>query len=273
MQPATTERALIYYRCSTEAQAQSGLGLEAQERACTTYCSQRGLYVARSYADEGVTSRQKLCDRPAGKELMVALAQAELAQDWTFHLVTYSMSRLWRSFQEGALDLEALRAQKITVHLVKERLVLGDAQSMSAAEKFAQKIILSTMLASVEFERDMISERTVEALAEKAARGEPVGRAPFGFRYRHGKLVPDDAELRILGACAIQRSKGISWPQTAKALNAWSWTTRAGKKWSSESCRALMRERSKAHLALGTETYLDWLRSRAGLLAPEGARL
>jgi site-specific DNA recombinase len=53
-------------------------------------------------------------------------------------------------------------------------------------------------------ERDMIIERTREALRHKAQVGEWVGRVPYGFQLEAGRLVPDPT-----GQAVIRRARRL----------------------------------------------------------------
>src|SRR5262245_49245611 len=48
-------KAIIYLRVSSDEQAESGLGLEAQLATCTAWAAARGYEVAGVYRDEGVS--------------------------------------------------------------------------------------------------------------------------------------------------------------------------------------------------------------------------
>ena len=43
---------------------------------------------------------------------------------------------------------------------------------------------------------------------DKLARNEPVGRAPFGFRYENKRLVPDDEEQKIIEMARRLKAEG-----------------------------------------------------------------
>src|SRR5262249_44768851 len=56
-----------YVRVSSEEQAESGLGLEAQRQRVRAYCEMKGLGLAAVYEDPGVSGGKPLGSRPAGK--------------------------------------------------------------------------------------------------------------------------------------------------------------------------------------------------------------
>jgi DNA invertase Pin-like site-specific DNA recombinase len=49
------EDALGYIRVSSEEQADSGLGLEAQRQRIAAYCAMKGLRLAEVFADPGIS--------------------------------------------------------------------------------------------------------------------------------------------------------------------------------------------------------------------------
>src|SRR2546428_6155908 len=69
--------AYVYLRVSTEDQAKSGLGIEAQKDIGQRWCQLRGLELKDYFSDEAESSVTKLVDRPAGRELSVCLKQRD----------------------------------------------------------------------------------------------------------------------------------------------------------------------------------------------------
>ena len=67
MQPA-----IGYIRVSSEEQADSGLGLEAQRQKIQPYCTLKGLELVEVYEDAGVSGGKPLDRRAAGARLLCA---------------------------------------------------------------------------------------------------------------------------------------------------------------------------------------------------------
>ena len=59
-----------YIRVSSEDQADSGLGLEAQRQRTRAYCELKGLHLAEIFEDPGVSGGKALSSRPAGIKLL-----------------------------------------------------------------------------------------------------------------------------------------------------------------------------------------------------------
>jgi DNA invertase Pin-like site-specific DNA recombinase len=64
--------ALGYIRVSSEEQADSDLGLEAQRQRVAAYCAMKGLRLAEFFADPGISGGKPLASRPAGSQLLAA---------------------------------------------------------------------------------------------------------------------------------------------------------------------------------------------------------
>ena len=63
---------VAYFRCSTDKQVESGLGLDAQRSQVEAFCARQGLSIVSSYVDEGVSGKTELQSRP---ELLNAFAE------------------------------------------------------------------------------------------------------------------------------------------------------------------------------------------------------
>jgi DNA invertase Pin-like site-specific DNA recombinase len=151
--------AIAYIRCSTEEQASSGLGLDAQTAAIQAECSRRGWHVAHTAIDHCSTRR---LDR---REALLSALQA--LEHGTYQaLVVSRLDRLSRSVGEfaGFVDLADKQHWAIVVLDPPVDLTTPFGKAMAGvASVFAQ------------LERDLISQRTKEALAIKKAQGVILG--------------------------------------------------------------------------------------------------
>jgi DNA invertase Pin-like site-specific DNA recombinase len=66
-----------YLRCSTDEQAESGLGLEAQRAAVEAACAAKGWTVTEWAVDEGVSGSVAPADRPGMAEALRLLDSRE----------------------------------------------------------------------------------------------------------------------------------------------------------------------------------------------------
>jgi DNA invertase Pin-like site-specific DNA recombinase len=162
--PTRPTRAVLYLRVSTDEQGDSGLGLEAQEAACRRWAEYKGVEVVAVEVD--VCSGAKLpASRPAFRRVLARLESG--AADT---LVCAKLDRLTRS-SLGLADVLDL-TESIGFALV---LLDYDFDSSSPVGRMVLK-----MLADVaEYERELIAERTRNALAAKRAKGERTGPGPL----------------------------------------------------------------------------------------------
>ena len=96
-------------------------------------------------------------------------------------LVVYSLSRLARSTKDTIAIAEQLDRAGADLVGLSERI---DTTSAAGRMVFRMLAVLA------EFERDLVSERTATAMAQKRSKQERVGTIPFGFT-----LAPDAIHL------------------------------------------------------------------------------
>lgn len=201
---AARGRAFIYVRCSTEAQVDETGTLDSQEAACRALCSARAFDVAAVYVDAG-ESGGKL-ERPA----LTAMRAAVAAGDGSV-VVVYALDRLSRS-------------QRDTLALLDEFESAG-AGLMAASQSFdtaspAGKALLGMLAVFAELQRDEIRARTRRALAAKSARGEAVGRTPFGLVRDGSGFARCSTTWPTVERILRERASGVTCEAIAASLNA-----------------------------------------------------
>jgi DNA invertase Pin-like site-specific DNA recombinase len=210
-------RAIIYRRVSTDDQATSGLGLDAQRDACVAVCRTRGWTLVADLADEGVSGKIEPERRPALSDALDRLCtgQADV-------LVVAKLDRLTRSVRHLGELLDRQRARGCRPW----RLVILDVDVDTTTA--AGELVVNVMGSVAQWERRIIGERTKAALAAKRAQGYRLGRPvtiPPTVRERAKEL----------------RDSGASITAIAAALNADGHTTGAGTPWKRSSVQKLLR--------------------------------
>ena len=171
-----TTQVVIYCRVSTQRQADSGLGLEAQEQDCRAYAAREGWQVTEVHRDAGVSGSTPVGDREG---LLGALA----ALDKNMVLLVASRDRLARDAVMVGVLLERLTRQRgVDVVSVKGE---GLGVYTDPAQRAQAKLLGTIIDAVAEFERALAGIRTAAAKRAAAARGEFLGgRVPYGMRRR-----------------------------------------------------------------------------------------
>ncbi|WP_432506693.1 recombinase family protein [Kineococcus arenarius] len=203
-------RVLAYLRVSTEEQAHSGAGLDAQRTALSAEATRRG-WQLEFVVDAGHSAKD--LNRPARASALARLnaRQADV-------LLVAKLDRLSRSVHDfSGLVKEATRRGWSVVCLD----VGVDTSTPNG--KF-----MATVTAGIaELERELIGQRTRDALAAKKAAGVRLGRPP---------VLPMEVVRRVVE----EREAGRSWQAIADGLSADGVpTARGGATWTFSSARAV----------------------------------
>ena len=214
-----TPEIISYCRVSTDEQASSGLGMEAQRAAVSAYANRSGLAVRAEFVDEGVSGSLPI-ERRAG--LTAALAAVKRGDI----LLVAKRDRLARDMYL-TLTVEAL---------LKKR----GARLVSAAGEGTDTDDLGAMIQRTMFdlfgqvERELIRSRTRAAMAAKKARGERVGAVEYGFHLAADrvKLEPNPDEQKVIALVRELRRSGVPFRKIVARLNEMRVPSRKGTAWS-----------------------------------------
>src|SRR5262249_52434939 len=166
------QAAIGYIRVSSEEQAGSGLGLEAQRQRISAYCQMKDLRLAEAFEDPGISGGKPLASRPAGSKLLAAAKKGMAV------VIVAKLDRLFRSVADAATGIADFHKKSIQLVALAEGFDTTNPYGRAMAQ-----------MASVfaELERAMIRERTRSAMSVKRARGERIsGHAPFGWDFGSG---------------------------------------------------------------------------------------
>lgn len=186
-------RVIGYVRVSTEEQALSGLGLDAQRHALREAFKLRpDQRLVTVLADEGYSGKD--LERPALKDALERIAAGRADA-----LAVVKLDRLTREHTDLGLLVDWLEH-------AGAGLIALDFDGLDTT-KASGKMIATVIVAVAQWERDSTAERTKAALAALRARGKPTGRP----------AVADQPEL----AARIRRMRETMTLQgIADALNA-----------------------------------------------------
>jgi DNA invertase Pin-like site-specific DNA recombinase len=206
--------AVGYVRVSTDEQAESRAGLDAQNHAIRQHCDRAGLTLAAVFSDEGVSGAAPLDKRPGLLDAANAVGRGGL-------LVVAKRDRL---------------ARDPVLCAVVERLVakrggrIVSAAGEGTGDDDATSVLMRRIVdAFAEHERLVIAARTRAALQAKRRRGERAGRIPFGFALSEAAttfsraglpttLAPVADQQAVVERIKAERAAGVSLRVIANGL-------------------------------------------------------
>jgi DNA invertase Pin-like site-specific DNA recombinase len=239
---AAKVRAVIYTRVSTERQAESGLSLDHQLTKCRALAVVNDYEVTEEITDAGVSAAT--LDRP-GVDRVLALVRARKVEA----ILIAKLDRLTRSVKDLADLLKDLSQKHVALVSASESL---------NTETAGGRMVLNVMMSVAQWEREVIGERTRDAMAVKRQRGEQVSRiAPYGYKFsvlsapdKDGKRtrrlieVPREQKaLRVMLDC-VEADFG---PEViARELNRQGLTNRNGTPWQRQHVYGILRRHHQA---------------------------
>jgi len=212
--PKTAEtRAISYRRVSTGEQADSGLGLEAQNTAIGKTIDARGWTVAAELVDAGISGSTPPLNRPALAQALDMLAAGDADA-----LVVAKLDRATRSVADLCYLLDLADKQ----HWDFVALDLGIDTSTPMGRAMAQMAGVFS-----ELERKMIGQRTSDALQALKANGQKLGR-PIELPHQVRRRIADE------------HAAGHSLRTIARKLTKDGVPTARGGKWHASTIRAVL---------------------------------
>lgn len=185
---AVRPKAIGYIRVSTNRQADSGYGLEAQREQITRYCAENGLELVALIPD--VMSGRK-ADKLYGRIAAVAAIQAGIANV----LVVNTLDRSSRSMADGAKLVADAKAEGWRI----VGLDGTDSNTVSQLTAHARLLV-------AEEERELISKRTKQGLIRARQAGKQLGK-------------PSTIDRRTVSLIVQLRQDGMGTKAIAKALD------------------------------------------------------
>ena len=217
---------VIYCRCSTEEQASSGLGLEAQEFRCRAWAEANALSVVGVVRDEGISA--KTLQRPGLQEAISLLGPGRV-------LVALKLDRLTRTVSDFPTLAKHIEDQGGEWATVTEKFDTSSA---------CGRLMLNMLLVLSEFERDQTAERTRAALHAKKQRRERLGRTPLGFATNEDRSVSvHDEEMATVQRARELRAQGKSLRTIAAMLEQEGHRTKRGGRWEAMTVKKLVESR------------------------------
>jgi len=181
-----------YIRVSTDKQTVDNQRYEIEQ-----FCLKNNIKIEK-WIEETI-SGNKLPEKRLLGSLLAVVKEDDL-------IICSELSRLGRSLFMIMSILNQLMLNNVRIWTIKDNYRLGD--------NIQSKVLAFAFGISAEIERELISQRTKEALARKKAEGMVLGR-PYGRKNTRVKLSGYEQEIIMLldkkvSKCAIGRIYGVN---------------------------------------------------------------
>lgn len=230
MADSTSTRVVGYIRVSTADQAEHGASLAVQQSRLVAYAAAMGLELVAIDVDAGVSAATLA--RPGLQRALGRLALGEATG-----LLVAKLDRLTRSVRDLGTLLDGPLAHA-------ELLSVADSIDTRTA---GGRLVLNVLTSVAQWEREAVSERTTETMAQLRREGCRVGSVPLGRRVAGRRadgrtvLEDDQAGQAALGRMRELRDEGRSYRAIAEALQAEGHKPARSQTWQPTSVRkALM---------------------------------
>ncbi len=202
-----------YIRVSTIDQE---ISVDFQRAQIVAFCAKDGLEY-EIYQDVGISGSKDIDKREGLFGALNALGKGDI-------FLCYSLDRVARDY---------------TLQITIERIIQGKKANLISVkgegtgdENSPEKRLFKQMLALfAEFERELIRQRTKNALGQLKKNGKVYGPIPYGFKREGKELVPCADEQKTIDLILLLRDEPLSFDKIVNTLNFNKIKTRNGNKW------------------------------------------
>jgi site-specific DNA recombinase len=200
-----------YVRVSTEDQAREGVSLQAQQTKLDAYALVKDWTLVEVIRDEGQSAKSLV--RPGLQRLLSLVEAGEVDA-----VIIYKLDRLTRS----VADLD-----KLMKLFERKGVALVSLQESLDATTATGRLMMNLLASVSQWEREVIGERTKDAMQHLKAQGA---------RYCHA-VFEDSATLTRMQQ---YRANGLSYQAIAEELNAAGVPSTLGGQWFANAVRRIL---------------------------------
>lgn len=249
---APAQRCAIYTRKSVEQGLQIEFNtLESQRAICSAYISSqrhRGWSELPAHYDDGGESGSNLL-RPALQQML-----ADIERGMIDVVVIYKLDRLTRTLLDFVRLIDLFEQYGV--------VFVSVTQNFDTAESTG-RLVLNVLLTFAQFEREIASDRLRDKFGVMRQRGMFVGgHPPFGYDLIDKRLIPNDAEAKIVRAIFRRYLETESYVKVARECAEQGVTRRDRTSKRGNLVRGRQIETSSIWHMLGNPVYVGDVRHR-----------
>lgn len=220
-------------RVSTEEQANDGVSLRAQTEKIRLFCQLHELELVEICEDAGFSG--KTLDRPGLQQALAMLRSGQVDG-----LVVAKIDRLSRSVVDWNTLVDCFFSEKAG----KSLFSVADSIDTRTA---AGRMVLNIIVVIGQWEREVVVERTRDALQDKIRNSERVGEIRYGYDLAEDgvHLVENTSEQEVIAMMEELRSERFSYRKIANTLIGRRLATKEGKPWSAMAVHRILNRRVK----------------------------
>lgn len=195
----------IYLRVSTDQQAESGLGIEAQKEMCLKYIENKQYEDFKIFKDDGYSGSLDVDKRPDLRKALDYLVKGDV-------LLVAKRDRLGRDVLINLLIEREVAKKKCQIETAAGEFIDNEDPS---------NVLMRTIIDGFSKHEIMMTKaRTKAALAVKKRRGERTGYIPYGYRVKEDKiqLEPDENEQKNIRSIRELHTSGLTYRSIADEL-------------------------------------------------------
>ncbi len=214
---------IIYARVSSKEQEREGYSIEAQLKLLRKYAKEKGFKVVREYTEAESA-------KTTGRAQFNSMLKHLKANPNIKNLLCEKTDRVSRNFKDIAILDAIMNEQKLTIHLVKENVLLH------SDSKSHEKFIFGIKAVMAKNYSDNLSEEVKKGMREKAKQGNyPGGNIPYGYLIdkNNGRIFPDpqrshhikqmfelyaENKMSLRSLASWARSQGLTTPRSGKPI-------------------------------------------------------
>jgi site-specific DNA recombinase len=219
-------RAIGYARVRTEEQSQQGVSISNQVQKIQAYCIAKDWELVAVIRDEGCSGKD--LNRPGMQEIIKGCRKRAFDV-----VVTMKLDRLTRSVKDlGYLVEDVFNKHGVAFSSLQDNFDTSTANG---------RMVMNILATLAQWERDIISERTRDAMQFMKRSLMLVGAVPFGFDLSGKELTPNPDEMETIQKLITMKGEGASYQRIAGQFNAEAIPAKNGGRWHPKTVMGVVR--------------------------------